>query len=185
MPSARWQGEGERWFLLLTLSTLLHGLLLYWGATWEIKPALFRRTQSLKVEFSRSVHALPSMPAADSVAAGPTRRAVAESLATPKSPSPGEAPTTATGDSLRALALETARSIGRGVSRDEGAVPAGNLRASAAGAGGQGIREVRYVDGRIKVVDASGRAYCIKEPPDFVYPVGGVLPRLGVPTNCP
>lgn len=45
--------------------------------------------------------------------------------------------------------------------------------------------ETRLADGRIRVVDRWGRVSCAREPAEFIYATGGVMPRLAVSTNCP
>lgn len=45
--------------------------------------------------------------------------------------------------------------------------------------------EFRYADGRTRVTSPDGRIYCTREPAEFVYPTGGLLPRLAIATNCP
>lgn len=194
LPSAG-RREARRWLGLLVLSVLLHGPLLYLAASWDIRPMSRLPRPSLQVVLLPT-SSIPTVNA--DVAGGQTQdtdrrvergsvAAIGHERGIPASTSPtiAETSTTAVEDRLRTQALEIARAVGRGPARREEGIPGINLRAPDAGGGEPGVREMRYADGRIKVVDAAGRAYCIKEPPDFVYAVGGVLPRMGIPTTCP
>lgn len=100
------------------------------------------------------------------------------------------APTTRQGSLPSAGILELAREIARQSSSvtmppeqpalpEERAILPGLDRALRRNTPG----ERRYADGMIKMVTPSGRAYCLKPPPEFAR--GGPAEALAVPTNCP